>query len=136
MNGSAGHRGGERDARRISLWGRQPLFDRLCSKEFSPPYCGQKITFPANQKVRCPVRLPASLENWGPLAVDVMTPKFELFDVENVVLGLPKFGVLVTANALTRNWKFTRSVIRKFRRRPVSKSKKPGPRRMLRPAVP
>src|SRR6266704_5361231 len=96
----------------------------------------QKMNFPENQKVRCPVRLPASLENCGPLAVAVMTPKFAVFEVEKVVLGLPKFGVLVTAKAFTRNWNFTRSVIGKFRNKPVSKSKKPGPRRMLRPAVP
>ncbi len=93
----------------------------------------QKMNFPENQKVRCPVRLPASLENWGPLAVEVITPKFEL---DILVCGLPKFGVFVTANAFTRNWNFTRSVIGKFRSRPVSKSKKPGPRRMFRPAVP
>src|SRR5215472_19075899 len=93
----------------------------------------QKITFPANHHVRCPLRLPASLENCGPLAVAVMAPKFA---ADLLSCGLPKLGVFVTANALARNWKFTRSVIRKFRSNPVSISKKPGPRRMSRPAVP
>ncbi len=60
----------------------------------------QKVNFPPNQNVRWPVRLPASLENCGPLAVPVITPKF---DCEIFVCGLPKFGVFVTANALTLN---------------------------------
>src|SRR5947209_3067931 len=88
------------------------LSGRFCSRGSTPSSYGQKITFPANQKVRWPVRLPASLENWGPLAVDVIAPKLGL---EIFVFGLPKFGVLVTANAFTLNWKPTRSVIRKFR---------------------
>src|SRR5437879_13640756 len=87
---------------------------RFCSTGSTPSSYGQKITFPANQKVRCPVRLPASLENWGPLAVELMTPKF---DCEILVCGLPKFGVLVTAKASTRNENCNRSVMEKFRTR-------------------
>src|SRR5260370_24339493 len=34
----------------------------------------QKMNLPENQKVRWPVRLPASPDNCGPLAVDVITP--------------------------------------------------------------
>ncbi|PYU74767.1 MAG: hypothetical protein DMG49_04055 [Acidobacteria bacterium] len=99
----------------------------------SKPTCDQKLSLAPNQNVRWPLRLPASLENCGPLAVPVMTPKF---GCEIFVCGLPKFGVFVTEKAFARNWKFMRSVIRKFRNRPVSRLKKPGPRRMLRPAVP
>src|SRR5260370_9674225 len=71
----------------------------------------QKMNFPENQKVRWPGRLPASLENCGPLAVEVITPKFEL---DILVCGLPKFGVLVPANPVTRNWTFTPPVLGKF----------------------
>src|SRR5437879_13827411 len=89
---------------------------RFCSTGSTPSSYGQKITFTANQKVRWPVRLPASLENWGPLAGDVIAPKLGL---EIFVFGLLKFGVLVRAKAFTLNWTHTSSLIRRFRMKRV-----------------
>src|SRR2546422_1992634 len=55
-----------------------------------------------------------------------------------VVFGLPKCGVFVAPNHSVRNWKFTRSVSLKVRKRLASRLKMPGPRRYgkLRPALP
>src|SRR6267378_150121 len=87
-----------------------------------PQSSGQKLNTPANQICRWPV-----LELIWPNALDV-----------TVVFGLPKCGVFVAPNHSVRNWKFTRSVSLKERKRLASRLKMPGPRRYgkLRPVLP
>src|SRR5260370_1121096 len=87
-----------------------------------PQSSGQKLNTPANQICRWPV-----LELIWPNALDV-----------TVVFGLPKCGVFVAPNHSVRNWKFTRSVSLKVRKRLASRLKMPGPPRYgkLRPVLP
>src|SRR6266542_6057490 len=67
------------------------------------------------------------------ISVDVTAPKLPAL---MLAFGLLKCGVFVTPNASASNWKVNRSDNLKSRVTLMSRLKNPGPRRILRPALP
>src|SRR5262249_6763096 len=87
------------------------------------------------QSDRCPYhvrRNPNRICRWSSVALNTCMKSDEF----TLLLGLAKCGVFVELNASVRNSRVNRSVSGNLRKTPRSRFTTPGPRRMLRPALP